>query len=84
MDDDKVALTDVFDVKEGTSVVERFVSLVKPEIKADGLIEIGECRFSWSGDATLAINTEECAAGICYLMDFTLAPGANELKVVME
>ena len=84
MNDDRVELTDVFDVVEGTHVVDRFVSLVKPEIKAQGVIEIGECAFTWSGDATLEISTEECAEGTCYLMDFTLNPGANEFKVVME
>ena len=83
MDDDKVTLTDVFDVERGSVVTERFISLVEPKLD-DGVICFGECRFSYFGDATLSVSTEETHQGTCYLVDFTLNEGAKEFKVVME
>ncbi len=84
MNDDRVALTDVFDVGDGTSIVERFVTYVKPELISDGEIQIGECRFTYFDNATPKVNTEEAAEGTCYLIDFTLGVGEKEFKVVME
>lgn len=83
MTDDKVTLTDVFEVGD-SAVVERFVSLVKPEMGDDGALHFGECKFSFFGDASLEINTESTHNGTCYLVDFTLNKGAKEFKVVME
>ena len=84
MYDDRVVMTDAYDVDEGKSIVDRIVTLVKPEVKEAGLILVGDCRLSWFGDAELSINTEECANGTCYLLDFTLGEGEKEFKVVME
>ena len=84
MDDDKVVLTDVFEVAEGRSVVERFVSLVEPEVTEDGVIYFADCRFSYFGDAKMDIHTEPTHQGDCYIVDFTLKEGAKEFKVVME
>jgi hypothetical protein len=83
MNDDYVTMTDSFDACEGTEIVERFVTDVKPEIVSDREIRIGECRFTYFGDASLTVNTEVGAEGTTYyLLDFTL--GASEFKVVME
>ena len=71
-------------VRCSKSIVDRIVTLVKPEVKEDGLILVGDCRLSWSADAELKVNTEECAEGTCYLLDFTLREGEKEFKVVME
>ena len=84
MDDDKVVLIDVFDVGEGNSIVERFVSLVEPKVEGDGVLSFAECRFSYFGDAKMDIHTEETYQGTCYIVDFTLNEGAKEFKVVME
>ena len=84
MSDKTVTLTDVFDVSGGTSVTERFVSLVEPEVVSDGVIAFGECRFSWQGDATVSVSTEETHNGTCYIVDFALGEGTKEFKVVME
>ena len=84
MSDKTVTLTDVFDVSNGTSVTERFVSLVEPEAVSDGVIAFGECRFSWQGDATVSVSTEETHNGTCYIVDFALGEGTKEFKVVME
>ena len=84
MSDESVTLTDVFDVKGGCEIRERFVSLVKPEVVADGVLTFGECRFSYFGAATIETSTEETYNGTCYIVDFVLADGTNEFKVVME
>ena len=84
MDDDKVTMTDVFDVAEGCSVVERFVSLVEPCMGDDGALYFAECRFSFFGDVAMKIHTEDTHNGVCYIVDFTLNEGAKEFKVVME
>jgi hypothetical protein len=84
MDDKTVTLTDKFDVKTGSSIVERFVSLVEPSVVSDGVIAFGECRFSYFGDADMKLSTEETHNGTCYIVDFVLKDGANEFKVVME
>lgn len=84
MYDDKVVLTDVFDVADGCEIVERFVSLVEPKIDTDGVILFDECRFSYTADAKISVSTEQTHGGICYLVDFTLNGGAKEFKVVME
>ncbi len=84
MDDGKVVMTDLYDMTREATVVERIVTLVKPEVKENGVVLVGDCRLSWYGNATLKVNTEECAEGICYLLDFTLNDGENEFKVVME
>lgn len=83
MTDDAVTLTDTFDVSDGQTVVERFVSLVEPKL-CDGVIYFDECEFSYFGDATLTVSTEQTHQGVCYLVDFTLNNGANEFKVVMK
>ena len=82
MTDERVTLTDLFDCTDGTEVVERFVTYVKPEIISNGEIRIGSCRLTCFGDASFKLNTEEGAEGTCYLLDFTL--GGKEFKVVME
>lgn len=82
MTDECVTLTDSFDCIDGTEIVERFVTYVKPEIISDGEIRIGSCRFTYFGDASFKLNTEQGAEGTCYLLDFTL--GGKEFKVVME
>lgn len=85
MNDDYVTMTDSFDACEGTEIVERFVTDVKPEIVSDREIRIGECRFTYFGDASLTVNTEVGAEGTTYyLLDFTLNEGENEFKVVMK
>ena len=84
MDDDKVVMTDAYDVEAGNSIVERIVTLVKPAIQENGTVLIGDCRLSWYGDAELQLNTEECANGTCYLLDFTVREGEKEFKIVME
>jgi hypothetical protein len=84
MDDDKVLMTDLYDMTREATVVERIVTYVKPEIKDDGVIVVGDCRLSWFGNATLKVNTELGAEGECYLIDFTLAAGEKEFKIVME
>ncbi len=84
MDDDKVVMTDLYDMTGEAAVVERIVTYVKPEVKDDGVIFIGDCRLSWRGNATLKVNTEMGAGGECYLLDFTLRDGEKEFKVVME
>ena len=84
MNDDRVTLTDIYDAEAGTSIIERFVSYVKPEVVSGCEIRIGECRLTYFGSAALAINTEEGTEGTCYLLDFTLAEGEKEFKVVME
>ena len=84
MDDDKVTLTDVFDVEGGRTVVERFVSYVEPVAACDGVLNFGECKFSYFGDAVMSVSTEETHDGTCYIVDFTLNEGEKEFKVVME
>ena len=84
MEDEKVTLTDLFDVKEGTSVVERLVTITEPKLVEDGVIAIGDAKLSYYADAVVNISTEECVHGTCYLIDFTLGEGAKEFKVVME
>jgi hypothetical protein len=84
MDDDKVVLTDVFDVEPGTKIVERFVSLVEPYMCNDGSLYFGDCRFTFRADTAMWFKTEETHEGTCYIVDFTLNDGANEFKVVME
>ena len=84
MDDDKVTMTDVFDVDDESTVVERFVTLVEPAMGNDGSLYIGECKFTFRGDTAMKIHTEEAYDGVCYIIDFTLNRGAKEFKVVME
>ena len=82
MTDECVTLTDSFDCTDGTEVVERFVTYVKPEVISDREIRIGSCSLTCFGDASFKLNTEGGAEGTCYLLDFTL--GGKEFKVVME
>ena len=84
MYEDRVEMTDVYDVKDGCEIIERFVTLVKPEITEDGTVVIGECKFSYIGDADLRLSTEQTHNGTCYILDFVLKDGAKEFKVVME
>ena len=84
MYDDKVVLTDVFDVKEGCEVIERFVSLVEPKFDTDGVIFFDECRFTYTGDAKIELSTEDTHQGVCYILDFVLNEATKEFKVVME
>jgi hypothetical protein len=84
MDDTTVTLTDVFDVKDGCEIKERFVSLVKPEMVSDGVITFGECKFSYFGEADIVTSTEETYHGTCYIVDFVLREGEKQFKVVME
>ena len=84
MDDERVVLTDVFNVADGCEVRERFVSLVKPEAVSDGALTFGECKFSYFGDARIEMSTEDTYNGTCYIVDFVLSDGAKEFKVVME
>ena len=84
MYDDKVVLTDVFDVADGSRIVERFVSLVEPKFDTDGVVLLDECRFSYFGDAKITVSTEKTNGDTCYLLDFELNKGAKEFKVVME
>lgn len=83
MDDDKVVLTDVFEAEDGCELIERFVSLTKPEL-CDGFINFGECQFTYSGDAEISLSTEDTYNGVCYIVDFKLAGETKEFKVVME
>ena len=84
MQDESVTLTDVFEVDEGAEVIERFVSLIEPKVVKAGEILVGDCRFTYYGDAVLNIGTEECSQGTCYLIDFKLGKNTKEFKVVME
>ena len=84
MNDKTVTLTDVFDVSCGAKIIERFVSLVEPVAVSDGVLSIGECRFSYFGNADMRISTEETHNGTCYIVDFVLKDGTKEFKVVME
>ena len=84
MDDDKVVMTDTYVADESASVVERFVTYTEPHVVGDGVIEIGECRFTYSGECELNINTENTSSGVCYLIDFTLLGKDKEIKIVME
>ena len=84
MDDEKVTMTDVFDVDDESTVVERFVTLVEPAMGNDGSLYIGECKFTFRADTAMKIHTEETYNGVCYIIDFTLNRGAKEFKVVME
>lgn len=87
MDDDKVCLVDTFERVGSAKIVERFVSFVEPKVVCDGQITVGECTFTYFGEATLKINTEygtEDPNRICYFMDFTLADDEKEFKVIME
>ena len=84
MSDDKVAMTDVYLTDGDAEIVERLVSFMKPEIVSDSEILLGEAKVSWYADAELNISTERAAAGECYLLDFKLAKGAREFKIVME
>ena len=85
MDAKTVTMTDVYDADESASITERIVTFAEPEIVRDGLIRLGECTLQWYGNAVLSVTAEEAsAAGKCYLMDFTLARGENEFRIVME
>lgn len=82
MEDTRVTLTDVIDA-DGV-VVERIVTYIEPEVVSNREIRVADAKLMYFGDCEMKINTEMSAEGICYLIDFTLAKGTKEFKVVME
>ncbi|MBQ7389847.1 MAG: heparinase II/III family protein [Clostridia bacterium] len=84
MDDESVTLTDVFERTRECRIVERLVTFIEPEMIGDRVIRIGDCTLEIYGDASVSVGTEKAAAGTCYLIDFALADGTDEFKVVMK
>ena len=83
MDDDRVVMTDVFELPAECEVRERFVSFEKPEVAGDGVLTFGECKFSYFADAEMVMSQEETHNGVCYIVDFVLKGEEKKFKVVM-
>jgi len=71
--EDSVTLTDTFDLKEGTAVIERIVTKFQP-VCTEGKVSIEELALTY--DTTLwdcSVSTEPATkdGSLCYLIDFT-------------
>ncbi len=71
-DEDSVTLTDTFDLKEGTAIIERMVTKFTP-VCTEGKVSIEELTLTY--DATLwdcSVSTEQATkdGALCYLIDF--------------
>ncbi len=81
--DDSVTLTDKFDYTGSEKIVEKLVSLVKPEI-CDGYVKIDEaCAYFDENVCDVEVICEERAEnlGEAYIVAFTLKDGVKEFTV---
>ena len=83
--DDSVMLNDKFDYAGEGKIVERFVSLYKPEV-CDGCVKVDSACISFDKSVCkVEISSEPVSkGGVCYLIDFTLNDGVKDFEIVIK
>ncbi len=84
--EDAVTLCDKFDYTGEGEIVERMVSLFKPEIVEPGKIKVEDVEISYCPHCSEAIINSEPknAKDTCYFIDFKLNAGVNEFKATIK
>ena len=84
--DDTVTLTDKFDYEGEGGIVERFVSLVKPELVGDGSIVIDGLTLTFDAEKATPDFSEEPlnSTKAAYFTDLRLKSGVTEITVTVN
>lgn len=84
--DDSVILTDSFEADDSARIVERIVTLIKPEIIGDGKVSVLDAIISFDPDkASVNINSEvRERKDLCYFIDFKLKPEVSEFSIIIK
>jgi len=72
-DDDSVTLTDIFDLKEGTAIIERLVTKLVPDCTVAGTVRIEDLTLIYDPNLwNCSVSTEQATkdGAMCYLIDF--------------
>ena len=86
-EDNKITLTDTYDLLGENEIKERFVSLIEPKI-VDGVVKIEDVTIKSSNGTLPVIEAKEVKAHMgnigkhnVYLIDYTLNKGENKFKL---
>lgn len=86
-EDNKITLTDAYDLLGENEIKERFVSLIEPKI-VDGVVKIEDVTLKSSNGTLPVIEAKEVKAHMgnigkhnVYLIDYTLNKGENKFKL---
>ena len=86
-EDNKITLTDTYDLLGENEIKERFVSLIEPKI-VDGVVKIEDVTIKSSNGAIPKVEAKEVKAHMgnigkhnVYLIDYTLNKGENKFKL---
>ena len=82
---DSVILRDDFKLARSMPIVERFVTLSRPEVVDDGSIRIDSSVLSF-GDEVAKVDVTETSGYLydCFLIDLTLKDGASKFEAEIK